>query len=73
MHKMLFILVVLLTLPWNNLTAYPLYGSEDRGIGRLEQARLAHEGVIPGRKKISGELLSLEQVDLRMLDQKDFT
>ncbi|MEE8343127.1 MAG: hypothetical protein V3R51_04930 [Gammaproteobacteria bacterium] len=72
MNKMMFILVVLLTLPWNNLTAYPLYGSEDRGIGRLEQARLAHEGVIPGRKKISGELLSLEQVDLRMLDRKDF-
>jgi len=73
MNKMMFALVVVLTLPWNNLTAYPLYGSEDRDIGRLEQARLAHEGVIPGRKKISGELLSLEQVDLRMLDQKDFT
>ncbi|MGK0168705.1 MAG: hypothetical protein ACI9W2_000423 [Gammaproteobacteria bacterium] len=49
--------------------AYPLYGSEDRGIGRLEQARLAHEGKIPGRKRISGEILSLDQVDLRMTGQ----
>ena len=51
--------------------AYPLYGSEDTGINRLEQARLAHEGVIKGRKKVSGELLSVDQVDLRLLGQKD--
>ena len=30
--------------------AYPLYGSEDRGIGRVEAARLAHAGEIPGRE-----------------------
>ena len=47
-------------------SAYPLYGSEDRGIRRLEQARLAHEGVVHGRQKIAGELLSTEQVDLRL-------
>ena len=52
---------------------YPLYGSEDTGIKRLEQARLAHEGVIEGRKKVSGELLSVEQVDLRLLDHPDVT
>jgi len=51
--------------------AYPLYGSEDTGIRRLEQARLAHEGVIDGRQKVSGELLSVEEVDLRLLDRPD--
>jgi len=71
MNRLLFFVSVLLALPWQGVTAYPLYGSEDRGIGRLEQARLAHEGVIPGRKKISGELLSLDQVDLRLLKYKD--
>ena len=51
--------------------AYPLYGSEERGIGRLEAARLAHEGIIPGREKVTGELLSVDEVDLRLLDRKD--
>jgi hypothetical protein len=52
--------------------AYPLYGSEDTGIKRLEQARLAHEDKLEGgRKKVSGELLSVEQVDLRLLGNKD--
>lgn len=53
--------------------AYPLYGSEDSGIRRLEQARLAHEGVIEGKKKVSGELLSNEQVELRLLDRPNLT
>jgi hypothetical protein len=48
-------------------TGYPLYGSEERGILRLQQARLAHEGSIPGRQKPAGELLPLEAVDLRLL------
>ena len=51
--------------------AYPLYGSEGTGIGRLEQARLAHEGKIKGKKKVYGELLSAEQVDIRLADRKD--
>lgn len=51
--------------------AYPLYGSEDRGIGRLEAARLAHEGIIPGREKVSGELLNVDDVDLRLRDRRD--
>ncbi len=51
---------------------YPLYGSEDTGIGRLEEARLGHEGLIEGgRQKVPGELLTLEQVDLRLLARKD--
>jgi hypothetical protein len=52
--------------------AYPLYGSEDRGIRRLEGARLAHEGEVPGRQKVSGMLLSLEHVDLRMRSNAAF-
>ena len=52
-------------LGWNCVAiGYPLYGSEERGILRLQQARLAHEGSIPGRQKVSGELLPLEAVDL---------
>ncbi len=51
--------------------AYPLYGSEDTGIRRLEAARLAHEGVVGNKKKLPGELLSVEQVDLRLLGHKD--
>ena len=64
--------LVTLLLPGAAL-AYPLYGSEDSGIRRLEQARLAHEGVIEGKKKVSGELLSNEQVELRLLDRQDFS
>jgi len=52
--------------------AYPLYGSEDTGIRRLEEARLAHEGVIPGKKRFPGELLSAEQVKLTLLRQPNF-
>ncbi len=51
--------------------AYPLYGSEDTGIRRLEEARLAHEGKIKGKKKVRGMLLSNEQVDIRLTDHKD--
>jgi len=51
--------------------AYPLYGSEDRGIGRVEAARLAHEGRIPGREQVAGALLALEQVDLRLSAHRD--
>jgi hypothetical protein len=55
-------------LGWNCVAiGYPLYGSEERGILRLQQARLAHEGSIPGRQKVPGELLPLEAVDLRLL------
>jgi hypothetical protein len=64
--------LTLALLGWSSLTAgYPLYGSEDRGILRLQQARLAHEGSIPGRQKHPGELLPLEAVDLRLLQAKD--
>ncbi len=51
--------------------AYPIYGSEDRGIRRLEEARLAQAGEVSGRQKVAGALLTLEQVDLRLLDRRD--
>lgn len=52
-------------------SAYPLYGSEDRGIGRVDAARLAQDGTVPGREKVSGELLALDEVDLRLLAHRD--
>jgi len=51
--------------------AYPIYGSEDTGIRRLEGARLAHEGEVTGRQKVAGAILPVEQVDLRLLGQRD--
>ncbi len=51
--------------------AYPIYGSEDTGIRRLEGARLAHEGEVTGRQKVAGATLSVEQVDLRLLGRGD--
>jgi len=63
--------LALALLGWSCMaTGYPLYGSEDRGILRLQQARLAHEGVIPGRQKQAGELLPLNAVDLRLLQER---
>jgi len=47
---------------------FPLDGADATGIGRLEGYRLAQAGKIPGPKQPSGALLSLEQVDLRLLD-----
>lgn len=47
-------------------TAYPLYGSDELGIRRLEVTRFAQEGIIKGRKRLPGELLSRDQVDLRL-------
>ncbi len=65
------LLTLLALLGWCCVAAgYPLYGSEERGILRLQQARLAHEGAIPGRQKVSGELLSLDAVDLRLLQSQ---
>jgi hypothetical protein len=70
-RKHLFTLLTLALLGWSCMTAgYPLYGSEERGILRLQQARLAHEGIIPGRQKLPGELLPLASVDLRLLQAR---
>jgi hypothetical protein len=53
------------------LDAYPLDGYADTGIRRVEAARLANAGVIPGGKQPPGALLPTAQVDLRLLDHKD--
>lgn len=61
------LLTLLALLGWSSVAGgYPLYGSEERGILRLQPARLAHEGIIPGRQKLAGELLPLDAVDLRL-------
>ncbi len=51
--------------------AYPLFGSEETGIRRLEAARLIQEGEIQGSKQPPGGLLSMEEVDIRLIDHKD--
>lgn len=53
------------------VSAYPLYGSDELGIRRLEVTRFAQEGRIRGEKRLPGELLSRDQVNLRLLDYPD--
>ncbi|MDZ7750285.1 MAG: serine hydrolase [Gammaproteobacteria bacterium] len=63
------ILIPLLALGYSaTLLAYPLY-EEDTGIRRLEHARLAHEGVVPGRARLAGELLAAPRIDLGLRDR----
>ncbi len=50
---------------------YPLDGADATGIARLEGYQLAQAGKIPGPKQPPGALLSLAQVDLRLLDRPD--
>ncbi len=52
--------------------AYPLDGYESTGIGRLEAQRLVQEGKKPGKKRPPGELLPLDRVNLRLLNQPEF-
>jgi hypothetical protein len=52
--------------------AYPLDGYEYTGISRLEGFRLAQEGKVRGRKLPVGGLLTLEEVEIRLTDRKDF-
>ena len=53
------------------LRAYPLDGYESTGIARLLHQRGVQEGQIEGKKRPAGELLPLEQVRLRLLDQPE--
>lgn len=50
--------------------AYPMDGFPDTGIRRVEGARLANEGIIPGRRQPDGAQLSTAEVDLRLLDHR---
>ena len=52
-------------------TAYPLDGYKDTGIRRVEGARLANEGIVPGRKQPAGALLSTDEVNLRLLNYRN--
>lgn len=67
--------ILLITLAWQlwpaASVAYPIYGSEATGIRRLQHAQLAHEGKVAGGRRLPGELLTLEQVDLRLLHRRD--
>lgn len=55
-----------------HVQAYPLFGSEETGIRRLEAARLVQQGDVRGSKQPVGALLSLDKVDLRLSDNKHF-
>lgn len=47
------------------INAYPIFGSEETQIRRLEAARLIQHGEIRGNKQPPGGLLALDQVDIR--------
>ena len=64
--------LIVLTTPFQFAKSYPLDGYEDTGIGRLEAASRMQQGVLKGRKQPKGALLTRPQVDLRLLDRKDF-
>jgi len=51
--------------------AYPLFGSEETGIRRLEAARLIQQGQVRGTKQPPGALLSIDEVDIRLSDRKN--
>lgn len=54
--------------------AYPLDGYDYTGIHRIELQRKVQTGeATGGRKRPTGELLPMEQVQLRLLDHKDLT
>jgi hypothetical protein len=68
---MKFVTLLLALLLPSVATAYPIYGSDELELRRLEATRFAQEGRINGRKRLPGELLSREQVDLRLLHHQD--
>lgn len=51
--------------------AYPLDGYAETGIRRVEAARLANAGLLPGGKQPPGALLPMAQVELRLLDHRN--
>jgi len=59
---------VLLGLGAGVAVGYPIFGSEDTGMRRVEYERLVQQGVIEGRERIAGELLTRDEVQLRLPD-----
>ena len=51
--------------------SYPLFGSEETAIRRLEAARLVQQDELRGSKQPAGGLLSLDQVDIRLSEKKE--
>jgi len=65
-------LIALVALPGVALS-YPLDGYDYTGIKRIEIQRMVQEGKISGKKRPSGELLPLDEVELRLLNHKNLT
>ena len=65
--------LVVLATHFETVRGYPLDGYEQTGIGRLEAASRIQQGALKGRKQPKGALLQRAQVDLRLLDKKEFT
>ena len=64
-------ILTLLSIAGTGLT-YPLDAYPETGIRRLEAARLAVFGKMPGRLQPAGALLPTVMVDLRLLEHPDF-
>jgi hypothetical protein len=64
--------LVLLALP-TTAPAYPLDGYDYTGIKRIQIQRMVQEGKAKGKKRPSGELLPLDQVQLRLLKHQNLT
>ena len=74
MKRSLTAIGVALGLFWSTATveAYPLDGFDSTGIRRLWVQRQIQEDKIPGKKRPPGELLPLDEVDLRLINYPDF-
>jgi hypothetical protein len=66
------LVLLALALPGTALS-YPLDGYDYTGIKRIQIQRMVQEGKAKGKKRPSGELLPLEEVQLRLLKHKDLT
>jgi hypothetical protein len=66
------VVFVLSLISIDKVQSYPLFGSEQTEIRRLEAARLIQQGEVRGNKQPLGGQLSLEEVDLR-LEGSDIT
>ena len=55
-----------------HVAAYPLDGYEYTGLFRVEAQRLVQIGKAAGKKRPPGELLPMDKVELRLVDQPDF-
>lgn len=74
MRKRIFFLIwAVLWLVAGIVHAYPLDGYDHTGIPRLEALLLVQEKKIPGPTRVTGALLELDQVDVRLSTRSNFT